>query len=36
MRVALASCVKLPEPDVDEALVLAALRGAGLDAQVLA
>lgn len=36
MRVALASCVKLPEPDDDEALVLAALRGAGVDAQVLA
>ncbi len=36
MDVALASCVNLPEPDLDEAPLLAALDAAGLDARVLA
>ena len=36
MRVAIATCKHPPEPDPDEALLLAALRGAGLDASVLA
>ncbi len=36
MRVAIATCQTLPEPDPDEALILGALRGAGLDASVLA
>jgi hypothetical protein len=36
MRVALATCKQLPEPDLDEALVLAALAKAGIDAKVLA
>jgi glutathione synthase/RimK-type ligase-like ATP-grasp enzyme len=36
MRVALVTCNQLPEPDHDEALVLAALRRAGLEASVLA
>ena len=36
MDVALASCVNLPEPDLDEAPLLAALGAAGLDARVLA
>ena len=36
MRVAIASCQNPPEPDPDEALLLGALRGAGLDASVLA
>lgn len=36
MRVALASCLKLPEPDVDEPLLLRALAAAGIDARVLA
>jgi len=34
--VALASCQRLPEPDPDEALLLAALRAAGLRTEVLA
>ena len=36
MRVALATCKQLPEPDLDEPLVLAALAKAGIDAKVLA
>ena len=36
MRVALASCKAIPEADVDEDLVLAALRRAGHEASVLA
>jgi glutathione synthase/RimK-type ligase-like ATP-grasp enzyme len=36
MRIAIASCKQLPEPDHDEALLLAALREAGVDAAVLA
>jgi glutathione synthase/RimK-type ligase-like ATP-grasp enzyme len=36
MRVALVTCKQLPEPDHDEAPVLAALRRAGLEASVLA
>lgn len=36
MRVALATCAPLPEPDPDEALLVAALRGAGHDVAVLA
>ena len=36
MHVALASCAELPEPDLDEAPLLAALAAAGLDAAVLA
>lgn len=36
MDVVLASCAELPEPDLDEAPLLAALRAAGLDAAVLA
>lgn len=36
MRVAIATCTQPPEPDPDEELLLAALRGAGLDACVLA
>lgn len=36
MRVALATCLRPPEPDLDEPLVLAALREAGIDARVLA
>lgn len=32
MRVALVRCRRLPEPDPDEALLLAALRGRGIDA----
>lgn len=36
MRIVLASCRDLPEPDHDEALVVAALRQAGADAEVLA
>jgi hypothetical protein len=36
MRVAIATCQTPPEPDPDEALLLGALRGAGLDASVLA
>jgi hypothetical protein len=36
MRVALATCAELPEPDVDEPLLLSALRAAGADVDVLA
>jgi len=36
MRVALASCLRLPEPDPDEELLLSALRTAKVDARVLA
>jgi hypothetical protein len=36
MRVAIVTCKDPPEPDPDEALMLAALRGANLDATVLA
>ena len=36
MDVALASCANLPEPDLDEAPLLQALRAAGLSAEVLA
>ncbi|MEA2752777.1 MAG: hypothetical protein QOI41_6920 [Myxococcales bacterium] len=36
MRVAIATCQSPPEPDPDEALLVEALRGAGLDASVLA
>lgn len=36
MRVALATCLEPPEPDVDEQLLVDALRGAGADAHVLA
>ena len=36
MRVALATCQKIPEPDLDESLVVAALGRAGLVVQVLA
>ena len=36
MHVALASCAELPEPDLDEAPLLAALAAAGLSARVLA
>jgi hypothetical protein len=36
MDVALASCVELPEPDLDEAPLLAALAAAGITAKVLA
>lgn len=36
MRVALATCKRLPEPDPDEALVLAALRAEGVEAETLA
>jgi limonene-1,2-epoxide hydrolase len=36
MRVAIASCKQIPEPDPDESLLLQALEGAGIDAQVLA
>ena len=36
MDVALASCAELPEPDLDEAPLLDALRARGLDAAVLA
>lgn len=36
MRVAIATCRALPEPDPDEALLLDALRGAGVDARMLA
>jgi hypothetical protein len=34
MRVAIATCKTPPEPDTDEALLLASLRSAGLDATV--
>jgi glutathione synthase/RimK-type ligase-like ATP-grasp enzyme len=36
MRIALATCLRPPEPDPDEALVLSALRSEGVQAQVLA
>lgn len=36
MRVALASCKAIPERDPDEALLLGALRRAGVDARILA
>jgi len=36
MHVALASCADLPEPDLDEAPLLEALRATGLTAEVLA
>ena len=36
VRVAVASCLRLPEPDPDEPLLLAALERAGVDARVLA
>ncbi len=36
MDVALASCARLPEPDPDAQPLLAALAGAGIDAEVLA
>jgi glutathione synthase/RimK-type ligase-like ATP-grasp enzyme len=36
MRVAIVTCQSPPEPDPDEPLLLGALRGAGLDASVLA
>lgn len=36
MRVAIATCKNPPEPDPDEALLLGALCGAGLEASVLA
>jgi hypothetical protein len=36
MRVAIASCLEIPEPDPDEALLLAALARAGIEASVLA
>ncbi|MBU0640285.1 MAG: hypothetical protein KKB50_15570 [Planctomycetes bacterium] len=36
MRVALVTCVRLPEPDRDQAPLLAALRGAGVAAELLA
>ena len=35
-RVAIATCVTLPEPDPDQDLMLSALRDAGLDAQLAA
>jgi glutathione synthase/RimK-type ligase-like ATP-grasp enzyme len=36
MRVAIATCKNVPEPDPDEALLLAALAAAGLDVRLLA
>jgi len=36
MRVAIATCQQIPEPDFDEPLLLAALGGAGVEARVLA
>jgi hypothetical protein len=35
MRIAIASCNAIPEPDVDEDLLLGALKTAGIDARVL-
>ena len=35
-RVALVTCVDIPEPDVDEDLLLLALRDAGMEAELLA
>ena len=36
MRIALATCLELPEPDPDEPLLVEALRAAGADVAVLA
>lgn len=36
MRVALATCTELPEPDPDEALLIASLAAAGIEAKTLA
>lgn len=36
MRLALATCLRLPEPDPDAAPLLSALRGRGVDAELLA
>jgi hypothetical protein len=36
MKVALATCVKLPEPDVDEALLVGALEARGVKVRLLA
>lgn len=36
MRVAIATCQRIPEPDPDEPLLLAALAGAGVEARMLA
>lgn len=36
MRVAVATCKQMPEPDADEALLLSALTRAGVDARLLA
>jgi hypothetical protein len=36
MRVAIATCQRIPEPDLDEPLLLAALARAGVEARVLA
>jgi hypothetical protein len=36
MRVDLATCRVLPEPDPDQALLLRALAGAGIDARMRA
>lgn len=35
MRIAIATCLNLPEPDVDEELLLAALRERGVDVRML-
>src|ERR1700743_1517562 len=35
MRIAIATCVKLPEPDPDEEVLLAALRAKGADVRML-
>lgn len=35
MRIALATCVNLPEPDPDQPLLLAALRRAGVEAEMV-
>ncbi|HEY8075905.1 MAG TPA: hypothetical protein VIF62_17380 [Labilithrix sp.] len=36
MRIALASCKRLPEPDPDEELLVSALRSAGIETSILA
>ena len=36
MRVAIATCQRIPEPDLDEPLLLESLAAAGIDARVLA
>jgi hypothetical protein len=36
MRVAIATCQRIPEPDLDEPLLLAELAGAGIEGRVLA